>query len=95
MSTATSKSTASNIARIFKLVASPTRVRILQSIKKLKAPSVQEIAADLKMTHSAVSHQLAVLNAGEVVESTRSGRRQLYMISNTDTARAIARAIRV
>lgn len=95
MASHNTKSPADRTARLFKLVASPTRIRILYSIQKLKAPSVQEIAADLKMTHSAVSHQLAILDSGEIVESTKSGRRQLYMISNTDNARAIARAIRV
>lgn len=62
---------------IFKLIGSKTRFDILSTLKNIPRP-VFAIADKLDMTHSAVSHQLAVLSKAKIVQRKQIGRMQMY-----------------
>ncbi len=78
-------------ARLFKLVSSPTRAGILFTIIGKKSISVGDIAKEVRMTHSAVSHQLGLLSRSGIVASAKSGRLVHYALGKTPEAKALAR----
>lgn len=82
---------AAQAARLLKLAASTTRASILFTLSRHKQLAVQDIAADLDMTHSAVSHQLAVLAGADIVVSKKSGRLMCYTISKNPQAKALVK----
>ncbi len=82
---------AAHAARLLKLAASSTRASILFVLARHKQLAVQDIAAELDMTHSAVSHQLAVLAGADIVTSTKSGRMMCYAISKNPQAKALVK----
>ncbi len=82
---------AAHAARLLKLAASSTRASILFTLAKEKQLAVQDIAAELDMTHSAVSHQLAVLAGADIVTSKKSGRMMCYAISKNPQAKALVK----
>jgi ArsR family transcriptional regulator len=73
--------TADRLARTFKALADPTRVRIL-SLLAAGELCVHEIADSLKMTHSAISHQLATLRDMRLVRFRRQGRHVYYALDD-------------
>ncbi len=82
---------AAHAARLLKLAASSTRAAILFVLAKHKQLAVQDIAKELGMTHSAVSHQLAVLSGADIVTSKKSGRMMCYAVSSNAQARALVK----
>ena len=63
--------TSQNLARIFKVLSVPTRVRIIQLLKG-RVLCVGALSARLKVTQGAVSQHLRVLrDAGLVVDEKR------------------------
>lgn len=82
---------AAHAARLLKLAASSTRASILFVLARHKQLAVQDIAAELDMTHSAVSHQLAVLAGTDIVVSKKSGRMMCYAISKNPQAKALVK----
>ncbi len=82
---------AAHAARLLKLAASSTRASILFALAKHKELAVQDIAEELDMTHSAVSHQLAVLAGADIVTSKKSGRMMCYAISKNPQAKALVK----
>lgn len=82
---------AAHAARLLKLAASSTRASILFTLSKHKQLAVQDIAGELDMTHSAVSHQLAVLSGADIVTSKKSGRMMCYSISKNPQAKALVK----
>jgi ArsR family transcriptional regulator len=80
-------------AHLFKLVASPTRVSILSVIADRKELAVQDIAENLGMTHSAVSHQLSLLSDAGIVASRKDGRNMYYSLGKSAGAKALMRFI--
>ena len=74
-----------------KLAASSTRASILFVLARNKQLAVQDIAAELDMTHSAVSHQLAVLAGADIVVSKKAGRMMCYAISKNPQAKALVK----
>lgn len=82
---------AAQAARLLKLAASSTRAAILFALSKNKQMAVQDIAAALDMTHSAVSHQLAVLSGADIVTSKKSGRMMCYAVSKNPQAKALVK----
>ncbi|MCE9541128.1 metalloregulator ArsR/SmtB family transcription factor [Candidatus Kaiserbacteria bacterium] len=85
------KTKAHTTAELFSLAASTTRVLILTSLMKHKELSVQDIAEELGMTHSAVSHQLGLLTDGRIVSATKSGRHVCYRIAGGKEAKALVK----
>jgi DNA-binding transcriptional ArsR family regulator len=66
-------------AELFKALAHPARVRILELLRT--APrTVSELQADLRIEPSSVSQQLAVLRARHVVAGRREGTSVSYTV---------------
>lgn len=65
------------VANLFKILGDPTRARIVTALDN-KEVCVCDLAEALGMTKSAVSHQLAILKANNIVKSRRSGKHIYY-----------------
>ncbi len=73
----------------FKVFGDPTRVRILFHLFNAEI-SVGQLATDLCLSSSAVSHQLQVLKSGGLVRKRRSGKRIIYTIADSHVRAIIA-----
>ena len=81
-------------AALLRLVASPTRVLILQTLENRGGAYVGEIADHLNMTQSAISHQLALLARTQIIESEQEGRAVRYFLRSNPAAKRIVRALK-
>lgn len=81
--------TVGGMARTFRALADPTRVRILAHLLEGES-SVGNLAARLRMTPSAVSHQLRLLRRMRLVRRRREGKRVFYALDD-DHIRALFR----
>jgi DNA-binding transcriptional ArsR family regulator len=75
------RSTAARLAQTFKALSDPTRVCIISALAEREL-CVRELATALKMTHSAVSHQLATLREMRLVKFRKEGRRVFYSLDD-------------
>ncbi len=82
---------AAQAARLLKLASGSTRASILFVLVKHKELAVQDIAEELSMSHSAVSHQLAVLLEANILVAKKTGRLVCYAVSKDTQARALVR----
>lgn len=73
--------TSSYLAGLFSALSDPTRLRII-SILLDGESSVGEIASQLDMTESAVSHQLRGLRHMRLVHSRKEGRQVFYALDD-------------
>ena len=71
----------SEMANFFKMYADVTRLKIM-SVLFQKEMCVCEIAAVLRMTHSAISHQLATLRNARIIKVTRVGKNMYYSLDD-------------
>lgn len=78
---------------ILRGIASNTRLEILIVLRNHGKICVQDIKDELHMTHSAISHQLAVLNGVGMVEHKKNGRMQMYSISKNPVGRKANRIV--
>ena len=78
-----------DLADLFKLFGDSTRIKILYTLYENEL-SVSEIAEELKMTVSAVSHQLRVLKQGKLVKSKREGKQIYYSLDDDHVKTIIA-----
>ena len=69
------------MAEFFKVMADETRLKILLALFD-GAKCVMHICEKVKMSQSAVSHQLAVLRRADLVKVSRNGKNQVYSISD-------------
>ncbi len=60
------------LSRMFKILADPTRLRILFALEKQEM-CVCDLAALLEISESAVSHQLRLLRGANLVRNRRDG----------------------
>ena len=67
------------IATFFKILADETRLKIIYLINQEEL-CVCDIAENLNMTHSAVSHQLSILRLARLVKSRKSGKHVYYTL---------------
>ncbi len=74
-------SLAHSMARTFRALADPTRVRILAALSE-EEQCVGALAARLGMTPSAISHQLRLLRRMRLVRRRRQGKRVLYTLDD-------------
>ena len=65
--------TINNLAELFKIFGDPTRIKLLSALK-CSEMCVCDLAACLGMTHSAISHQLRILKAYNLVKARKQGR---------------------
>ncbi len=69
------------LASLFKMFGDPTRAKILSCLQ-LRDMYVGELAETLKMTDSAVSHQLRVLRGAKLVKGVKEGKEVRYSLDD-------------
>lgn len=69
------------LAEFFKIFSDVTRLKILDSLLNGNK-CVSELADDINMTPSCISHQLKNLRALNLVKSEKSGQNVMYSISD-------------
>lgn len=70
-----------NLAELFKVFGDSTRIRILLLLSQKEA-NVNEIANDLNMNQSAISHQLKNLKQSNLIKSRRDGQAIYYSLDD-------------
>ena len=70
-----------DLSLLFKMFADPTRLKVLKALFEQEM-CVMDLAVLLKMTHSAVSHQLASLKKTRLVRSRKEGRVVYYSLDD-------------
>jgi ArsR family transcriptional regulator len=78
--------TSSHLADLFSALSDPTRLRII-SVLLEGEKNVGDIAAQLQMTESAVSHQLRGLRYRHLVRSRKDGRQVYYALDDDHIAK--------
>lgn len=69
------------LSTLFKMYADATRLKILNLLFAQEL-CVCDIAYLLDMTHSAVSHQLAVLRSNRIIKVRREGKNMFYSLDD-------------
>ena len=75
-----------HLADLFSALSDPTRLRIISVLLDSEL-NVGDIAAQLTMTESAVSHQLRGLRQLRLVRSRKNGRQVFYALDDDHVAR--------
>lgn len=70
-----------NLAELFKAFGDSTRIRILLLLQEKEA-SVNEIANELNMNQSAISHQLKNLKHSKLIKNRRDGQTIYYSLDD-------------
>ena len=70
-----------DLAELYKIFGDSTRIKILFALKNCKM-AVNDIAENLKMTLSAISHQLRILKANKLVKFRRAGKSLIYSLDD-------------
>ncbi len=70
-----------DLADLYKLFSDSTRIKILYALLEDEL-CVCDIAALLRMTQSAVSHQLRTLKSGKLVRARREGKTVFYSLAD-------------
>lgn len=70
-----------DLAELFKVFGDTTRIRILYALFESEL-CVCDIAEILRMTQSAISHQLRVLKQARLVRSRREGKQIYYFLAD-------------
>jgi ArsR family transcriptional regulator, lead/cadmium/zinc/bismuth-responsive transcriptional repressor len=73
--------TLAGVSEIFKILGDPTRMLILSALAR-KNLCVQEIASEVGVTQSAISHQLRMLKTMRLVASKRTGKKIVYSLAD-------------
>ncbi len=84
---------AERLADLVKLVAEPTRARILCALYAVEELCVGDVALALDVSEDAVSYGLRVLRRAGLVRSRRDGRMAFYSLADPDTAPSLRRAL--
>lgn len=71
-----------DLAELFKIFGDSTRIKILFILLQGER-SVNEIAADLNMTQSAISHQLRILKSSRLIKAMRDGKLSIYSLADS------------
>ena len=74
-----------NLADLYKVFGDPTRIRILYVLFHREL-CVQDIANELSMTQSAISHQLRILKQNHLVKFRRDGKTIYYSLADDHVA---------
>ncbi len=73
---------ADELVRLFKMLASDTRLRLLHALERAGEMCVTDLAAELGMAPQAVSNQLHRLTDRRIVTARRAGNRIFYRIAD-------------
>ena len=80
------------LADLYKVFGDPTRIRILYVLSKQEL-CVQDIADELSMTQSAISHQLRILKQSFLVKNRRDGKTIYYSLDDDHVAAIMAQGL--
>ena len=80
------------VAQLFKAMGDPTRIKILLRLR-VEECAVNTLAADLSMNQSAISHQLRLLKALNIVKFKRDGVTLLYSIADEHVLHLLEQAV--
>ena len=80
------------VAQTMQALAAPSRLLILSRLRREPCP-VGQLAADIGMGQSAVSHQLRLLRHLGLVEGTRHGKTTVYALYDDHVARLLDEAV--
>ena len=78
-----------DLAELFKVFGDSTRIRILYCLMQ-GSKNVTEIAEELGMNQSAISHQLRILKTSRLVRATRQGKAMVYALADEHVETIIA-----
>ena len=78
--------TSTRLADLFSALSNPTRLRIISVLLESER-NVGELAAQLEMSESAVSHQLRGLRQLRLVRSRKEGRQVFYALDDDHVAK--------
>ena len=78
--------TSAHLADLFSALSDPTRLRIISVLLEGEM-NVGDLAAQLQMTESAVSHQLRGLRYMHLVRSRKNGRQVYYALDDDHVAK--------
>jgi DNA-binding transcriptional ArsR family regulator len=79
------------VAELLKQVSDPTRLQVLMLLSE-KERNVTELCTDLgSQSQPAVSHHLALLRHGRLIEPRRAGKHNFYAL--TDAGRQLAEVV--
>lgn len=78
----------SELSEVFKVFGDATRIRILWALFDNEV-CVYDIAQNLNMTQSAISHQLRVLKQARLVKARRDGKNTFYSLDDEHVKRII------
>lgn len=81
-----------DLAELFKIFGDTTRIRILFVLFEAEV-CVCDIADSLKMTQSAISHQLRILKQSKLVKSRRDGKSIFYSLADGHVRDIIAQGL--
>jgi DNA-binding transcriptional ArsR family regulator len=70
-----------NMDKVFKAHASPTRRRLLDSLRARNGETLGALCADLDMTRQAVTQHLNCLENANLVVTIRQGREKLHYLN--------------
>ena len=76
-----SETTLFSLAELYKVFGDSTRVKILFALLNNELP-VNDIADQLNMTQSAISHQLRILKANKLVKYRKEGKSAIYSLDD-------------
>lgn len=71
-----------DIAELFKVLGEPTRIKILSALL-VQEMCVCDITELLKMTQSAISHQLRLLKNAKLVKNRKQGKMVYYSLDDS------------
>lgn len=77
-----SQDVCANLAELYKIFGDATRIKLLHALK-CSEMCVCDLAACLGMTHSAISHQLRVLKAYNLVKGRKQGKAVYYSLADS------------
>lgn len=77
-----------NLAELFKVFGDSTRIRILLLLSQKEA-NVNEIASELNMNQSAISHQLKNLKQSKLIKNRRDGQAIYYSLDDNHVYKII------
>lgn len=75
------EATFQDLSLFFKIYGDPTRLKILNLLFHQEL-CVCDISYLLKMSHSAVSHQLSVLRQSRIIKNRRNGKNVIYSLDD-------------
>ena len=80
------------LSELFKVFGDSTRIRILYALYEAEI-CVCDLAEVLKMSQSAVSHQLRILKTARLVKFQRDGKNVLYSLSDDHVYTVLAQGM--